>query len=55
MSWQENSERRLRVNYTKYALKDNEELKSLLASSDDLFVVACNKCFKEFETVNEPD
>jgi len=43
------------VNYTKYALKDNEELKSLLASSDDLFVVACNKCFKEFETVNEPD
>ena len=43
------------MNYTKYALKDNEELKSLLASSDDLFVVACNKCFKEFETVNEPD
>lgn len=43
------------MNYTKYALKDDEDLKSLLASADDLFVVACNKCFKEFESVNEPD
>ena len=22
---------------------------------DNLFVIACNKCFKEFETVDEPD
>ena len=43
------------VNYTKYELKDNEELKSLLDGRDNLFVVACNKCFKEFDTLNEPD
>lgn len=42
-------------NYTKYKLKSNEELASLLADKDNLFVIACNKCFKEFETVDEPD
>jgi len=42
-------------NYTKYKLKSNEELASLLADKDNLFLVACNKCFKEFETVDEPD
>lgn len=42
-------------NYTKYKLKSGEELASLLADKDNLFLVACNKCFKEFETVDEPD
>ena len=42
-------------NYTKYKLKSNDELVSLLADKDNLFVIACNKCFKEFETVDEPD
>lgn len=42
-------------NYTKYKLKDRDELVSLLAGVDNLFVVACNKCFKEFETIDEPD
>ena len=42
-------------NYTKYKLKNNDELVSLLAGKDNLFIVACNKCFKEFETVDEPD
>ena len=42
-------------NYTKYKLKSNEELAALLADKDNLFIVACNKCFKEFETVDEPD
>ncbi|MDO5540218.1 MAG: electron transport complex subunit RsxC [Eubacteriales bacterium] len=42
-------------NYTKYKLKSNDELVSLLADKDNLFIVACNKCFKEFETVDEPD
>jgi electron transport complex protein RnfC len=42
-------------NYTKYRLKGNEELESLLADKDHLFIVACNKCFKEFESVDEPD
>lgn len=42
-------------NYTKYKLKSNDELAALLADKDNLFVIACNKCFKEFETVDEPD
>ena len=42
-------------NYTKYKLKSNEELASVLEGKDNLFVIACNKCFKEFETVDEPD
>ncbi len=42
-------------NYTKYKLKEADELVSLLADKDNLFVIACNKCFKEFETVDEPD
>ena len=42
-------------NYTKYKLKAEDELKALLADRDNLFVIACNKCFKEFETVYEPD
>ena len=42
-------------NYTKYKLKKADELESLLADKDHLFVIACNKCFKEFETIDEPD
>ena len=42
-------------NYTKYQLKPAEELTPLLAGVDNLFVLACNKCFKEFETVEETD
>ena len=42
-------------NYTKYKLKSEDELKSLLAGKDNLFILACNKCFKEFETVDEPE
>lgn len=42
-------------NYTKYKLKSADELAALLADKDNLFVIACNKCFKEFETVDEPD
>ena len=42
-------------NYTKYALKTEQELSALLADKDNLFVIACNKCFKAFETLNETD
>ena len=42
-------------NYTKYALKPAEELRALLAQADDLFVIACNKCFKEFTVEIEPE
>ena len=42
-------------NYTKYKLKAADELASALAGADNLFVIACNKCFKEFENMEEPD
>lgn len=42
-------------NYTKFALKPEEDLRSLLQSADDLFVLACGKCYKEFDTANEPE
>ena len=42
-------------NYTKYALKAEAELTELLNGLDNLFVIACNKCFKEFETLTESD
>ena len=42
-------------NYTKYKLKAWDELADLLADKDNLFVIACNKCFKEFETTQEPE
>ena len=43
------------VDYTKYKLKAAEELASVLSGTDKLFVIACNKCFKEFETLVETD
>ena len=42
-------------NYTKYQLKAADELASVLSGVDDLFVVACNKCYKEYDTMVEPD
>ena len=42
-------------NYTKYKLKAESELAAVLEGKDNLFVIACNKCFKEFETTQEPD
>ena len=42
-------------NYTKYKLKAADELKPVINETDKIFVIACNKCFKEFETLREPD
>ncbi|MBQ6839328.1 MAG: electron transport complex subunit RsxC [Oscillospiraceae bacterium] len=42
-------------NYTKYALKPEQELAQVLSGVDNIFVIACNKCFKEFNTTQEPD
>ena len=42
-------------NYTKYALKAEDELKALLAQADNIFVVACNKCFNAYESTENPD
>ncbi|MCD8021827.1 MAG: electron transport complex subunit RsxC [Lachnospiraceae bacterium] len=41
--------------YTKYRLKSQEDLAPFLAESDHLFVIACNKCFKEFAKEDEPE
>ena len=41
--------------YTKFRLKKQDELIPLLESMDNLFVVACNKCFKEFKAEDEPE
>jgi electron transport complex protein RnfC len=43
------------ADYTKFKLKKREELASALAEKDDLFVVACNKCFKELDGFDEPE
>lgn len=42
-------------NYTKYRLKAADELAAILAGTDNLFILACNKCFKPFETLEEPE
>ncbi len=41
--------------YTKYRLKTREELAQALSGTDHIFVISCNKCFKEFNTVEEPE
>ncbi len=43
------------VDYTKFELKDKRELAELLKDKDNLFVLACKKCFKEFELIEEPE
>ena len=43
------------MDYTKYVLKDAEKLNALLEGKDNLFIVSCNKCFKEFQTLEEPE
>ena len=42
-------------NYTKYRLKSTEELTALVADKDHFFIIACNKCFKAFKTMDEPE
>ena len=43
------------ADYTKFRLKDKDELIPLLENKDSLFVVACNKCFKEFTAEDEQE
>ena len=42
-------------NYTKYALKDKAALQDALSCVDNIFIISCNKCFKMYETVSEPE
>jgi len=41
--------------YTKFRLKKKERLIPLLEHKENLFVIACNKCFKEFTAGYEPE
>ncbi len=41
--------------YTKYRLKSPDELAPVLDGADNIFILACNKCFKEFKTPDEPE
>ena len=42
-------------NYTKFKLKAESQLADVLKPLDDVFVIACNKCFKAYDTMNEPE
>ncbi len=42
-------------NYTKYRLKPATELANVLGDLEDIFVIACNKCFKEFDDAQDND
>ena len=41
--------------YTKYKLKCKDELESLLENRDNLVVLTCKKCYKEFTAGEEPE
>ena len=41
--------------YTKFRLKDTQQLIEQLKNKDNLFIIACNKCFKEFTLDDEPE
>lgn len=41
--------------YTRYRLKKEEQIIRLLEKEDDLFVIVCKKCFKEFSGDDEPE
>lgn len=41
--------------YTKFRLKKRDELIALVDDLDGIFVVACNKCFKELKPGGEPE
>ena len=41
--------------YTKFRLKGKDELIPLLEGKSGIFIVSCNKCFKEFTAEDEPE
>ena len=43
------------MNYTRFALKDQDKIASALEGRDNLFLIACNKCFKTYDTLHEPE
>jgi electron transport complex protein RnfC len=43
------------IDYTKFRLKSKEEIKEILKNVSSIFVIWCQKCYKEFEVINEPE
>lgn len=44
-----------KLDYTKYRLKPEDEIRKIARGISELNLVLCGKCFKEFETDNEPE
>lgn len=51
----EPGETMLKVDYTKFRLKPDEEIKDALKETAGIFIISCNKCYKEFEIDVEPE
>ncbi len=45
----------LKEDFTKYKLKPAKELKELVSGKENILVLSCNKCFKEFVSIAEPE
>ncbi|MEI7904817.1 MAG: methylenetetrahydrofolate reductase C-terminal domain-containing protein, partial [Candidatus Firestonebacteria bacterium] len=45
----------LKNDFTKYKLKPGKEAVGLLGSKDNIFIISCNKCFKQFVSQMEPE
>ncbi|MGC8804518.1 MAG: electron transport complex subunit RsxC [Candidatus Ratteibacteria bacterium] len=43
------------IDYTKYRLKPDEEIKEIFKSINSVFIIWCKKCYKEFTTDIEPE
>ncbi|MBN1446241.1 MAG: methylenetetrahydrofolate reductase C-terminal domain-containing protein, partial [Candidatus Omnitrophica bacterium] len=43
------------IDYTKYRLKNEKEIREILDGIPEIFVLSCRKCYKEFTTDNEPE
>lgn len=39
------------IDYSKFVLKPKEEIINQLKDVDEIFLIGCNKCFKEFKKV----
>ncbi len=43
------------IDYTKYRLKDEKEIREMLEGIPEISVLRCRKCYKEFTTDDEPE
>ena len=43
------------IDYTKYRLKPEAEIKEILKEVSSILVISCKKCYKEFDVDVEPE